>query len=101
MEVEQKPNIPARFSDDVQSITETQQPKQKYGLPENFNSAEHPHVIMRSRSKEIDHSEAQRKRRSKNRLSNRRSTGFVSAEQIDEALAMGPAIPNSETGQNL
>lgn len=36
-----------------------------------------------------DNSETQRKKRAKNRLSNRRSTGFVFEEDIEAALKMG------------
>ncbi|KAK9882281.1 hypothetical protein WA026_020389 [Henosepilachna vigintioctopunctata] len=60
-------------------------------MPANYNPADYPPVKMRNRKDSTDLSETQRKRRSKNRLSNRRSTGVnYSAETIEEALAMGP-----------
>lgn len=37
-----------------------------------------------------DRSETQRKRRSKNRLSNRKSTGYVTEAEAEAALKMGP-----------
>lgn len=43
-----------------------------------------------------DQSETQRKRRSKNRLSNRRSTGYIPPEMVEEALKMG-----DQTSQNV
>ncbi|CAG9761733.1 unnamed protein product [Ceutorhynchus assimilis] len=59
-----------------------------YGLPENYNPADHPPVKFRQHS-HTDQSETQRKRRSKNRLSNRRSTGYVPPEVVEEAIKMG------------
>lgn len=77
-----------RFPDDTQSIPGAKQ--QQYGLPTNFNISEHPPVVMRVKShRDSDQSETQRKRRSRNRLSNRRSTGYVTPEQIEEAKNMG------------
>nr|XP_023024589.1 uncharacterized protein LOC111512673 [Leptinotarsa decemlineata] len=46
-------------------------------IPNGYNPDEHPPVKMRNNHK------------SKNRLSNRRSTGFVSPELVEEALNMG------------
>ncbi|CAH1113141.1 unnamed protein product [Psylliodes chrysocephalus] len=63
--------------------------RNQYGVPENYNPAEHPAVRLRNHSN-ADRSETQRKRRSKNRLSNRRSTGYVNAELVEEAFQMGP-----------
>ncbi|CAG9864660.1 unnamed protein product [Phyllotreta striolata] len=60
-----------------------------YGIPENYNPADHPEVKFRNHSN-VDRSEAQRKRRSKNRLSNRRSTGYVNADVLEAAMKMGP-----------
>ncbi|XP_074035090.1 uncharacterized protein isoform X2 [Leptinotarsa decemlineata] len=57
-------------------------------IPNGYNPDEHPPVKMRN-NHNTDKSETQRKRRSKNRLSNRRSTGFVSPELVEEALSMG------------
>ncbi|KAG5876564.1 hypothetical protein JTB14_037247 [Gonioctena quinquepunctata] len=62
--------------------------RNQYGIPDNYNPDEHPPVRMRN-NPNFDKSETQRKRRSKNRLSNRRSTGFVSPEEVDEAGRMG------------
>ncbi|KAL1517890.1 hypothetical protein ABEB36_001595 [Hypothenemus hampei] len=62
---------------------------QAYGIPENYNPDDHPPVRMRQHN-HSDQSETQRKRRSKNRLSNRRSTGYVPQEIVEEALSMGP-----------
>lgn len=67
----------------------------QYGVPENYNPADHPAVKLRNHSN-TDRSETQRKRRSKNRLSNRRSTGFVNQEMVEEALMMGPNGTNDE-----
>ncbi|KAJ8954903.1 hypothetical protein NQ318_016843 [Aromia moschata] len=65
--------------------------RNQYGLPENYNPAEHPPVKLRSHTSS-DQSETQRKRRSKNRLSNRRSTGYVPPEVVDEALKLGSDV---------
>ncbi|XP_072400105.1 uncharacterized protein [Diabrotica undecimpunctata] len=69
--------------------TENNNCRTQYGIPENYNPEEHPAVKLRNQSN-ADRSETQRKRRSKNRLSNRRSTGFVSPDIVEEALKMGP-----------
>ncbi|CAG9824321.1 unnamed protein product [Phaedon cochleariae] len=60
----------------------------QYQVPADYNPDEHPPVRMRNHTN-ADRSETQRKRRSKNRLSNRRSTGFVNPEMVDEAMKMG------------
>ncbi|CAH2013131.1 unnamed protein product [Acanthoscelides obtectus] len=62
--------------------------KSQYSLPENYNPADHPPVKMRNHNCS-DMSETQRKRRSRNRLSNRRSTGYVTGDVLEEALKMG------------
>ncbi|XP_018566459.1 uncharacterized protein LOC108907317 [Anoplophora glabripennis] len=69
--------------------TEMMNTKSQYGVPENYNPADHPPVKMRNHNNS-DQSETQRKRRSKNRLSNRRSTGFVSSDTVEEASKLGP-----------
>ncbi|XP_060519552.1 uncharacterized protein LOC132697859 isoform X2 [Cylas formicarius] len=66
----------------------------QYQVPEDFDPADHPPVKMRHGNHNADQSETQRKRRSKNRLSNRRSTGYVSPELVEEALHMGPSHSN-------
>ncbi|XP_066256154.1 uncharacterized protein [Euwallacea similis] len=64
-----------------------------YGIPTNYNPADHPPVRLRQHN-HSDQSETQRKRRSKNRLSNRRSTGFVHPEMVEEAVKMGGQVTN-------
>ncbi|KAJ8922132.1 hypothetical protein NQ315_004066 [Exocentrus adspersus] len=63
--------------------------RNQYGVPENYNPADHPPVKLRNHSR-TDQSETERKRRSKNRLSNRRSTGFISSDMVEEASKLGP-----------
>ncbi|KAJ8975582.1 hypothetical protein NQ317_013084 [Molorchus minor] len=72
--------------------------KNQYGLPESYNPADHPPVKLRNHQSSCDQSETQRKRRSKNRLSNRRSTGYVPSGLIDEALKMGPDSNEQDNG---
>lgn len=79
---------------------------QPYGIPAHYNAADHPPVKLRHHNHRLvtiatnlnsinfglfssDQSETQRKRRSKNRLSNRRSTGYVSQDMVEEAIRMG------------
>ncbi|RZB39388.1 hypothetical protein BDFB_010247, partial [Asbolus verrucosus] len=66
-----------------------------YRVAENCKTSSFPEVQLRNKSP-TDTSETQRKKRAKNRLSNRRSTGFVFENEVEEALKMGPAGDNNE-----
>ncbi|ENN83219.1 hypothetical protein HUJ04_013601 [Dendroctonus ponderosae] len=79
-------DFPTRLPDDINAIMSNK--VQNYGIPSNYDPADHPPVRLRH-NHHCDQSETQRKRRSKNRLSNRRSTGYVSPEMVEEALKMG------------
>ncbi|KAF2900060.1 hypothetical protein ILUMI_06129 [Ignelater luminosus] len=59
----------------------------------NHASCLYPGVKLREKRPQTNQekSETQRKRNSKNRLSNRRSTGFVTPEEIEEAMSMQAA----------
>ncbi|KAK4877344.1 hypothetical protein RN001_009850 [Aquatica leii] len=52
-----------------------------------------PEVKFREKRTQ-DKSESQRKRNSKHRLSNRRSTGFINPEDVKAATALGTYSPN-------
>ncbi|EFA01064.1 hypothetical protein TcasGA2_TC003982 [Tribolium castaneum] len=65
---------------------------------EDCKSPSYPEVQLRQKNP-ADASETQRKKRARNRLSNRRSTGYVFEEQVDEAFKMGPAGENNGTNQ--
>ncbi|CAH1371884.1 unnamed protein product [Tenebrio molitor] len=60
-----------------------------YDLQENCKTSSYPEVQFRQKSPG-DASETQRKKRAKNRLSNRRSTGFVFEDEIEAAMKLGP-----------
>ncbi|XP_018323131.1 uncharacterized protein LOC108735604 [Agrilus planipennis] len=49
---------------------------------------------VKMREKRYDKSETQRKRNSKNRLSNRRSTGPISPDELEAAIALEVANQN-------
>ncbi|XP_050308925.1 uncharacterized protein LOC126745215 [Anthonomus grandis grandis] len=78
--------ISSRLPENGNPIMESKNPN--YGIPANYNPADHPPVKMRQHNHH-DQNETQRKRRSKNRLSNRRSTGYVPPELMEEAMQMG------------
>ncbi|KAJ3660857.1 hypothetical protein Zmor_005286 [Zophobas morio] len=67
---------------------------------ENCNkSPRYPEVQLRQKSP-TDTSETQRKKRARNRLSNRRSTGFVSEDQVKAAMEMGAEGDKPDTSSN-
>lgn len=64
----------------------------------NNHQTSYPPVVMRE--KRYDRSETERKRLSRNRLSNRRSTGYVTPEEIELAAKIINSVEAMSSKEN-